>query len=53
MSAQIPVTNSTIVTDSGSTSRAAFTCSPPTGIQLNRVWVTSRPGTGVRPRSPA
>ena len=36
------VTKSTIVIDSGSRRNETFTCSDPTGIQVKRLWVTSR-----------
>ncbi len=52
MSELTPVTNSAIVIDSGSTSSAAFTWSPPTGIQVNRFWMNDRSGAALA-RSPA
>ena len=52
MSELTPVTNSAIVIDRGSMSSAALTWSPPTGIQVNRVWMNDRCGT-ARARSPA
>ena len=46
-----PVTNSTMVIDSGSTNRPACTCSPPTGIHDQRFWVKVRTGACTVSRS--
>ncbi len=50
MSELTPVTNSAMVIDSGSTSSAAFTWRPPTGIQVNRLWMNERSGAALAKR---
>src|SRR5690348_1982312 len=57
MNIPTPVTNNTIVSDSGSASSAAFTCSPPDGIQVNSSlvkerWSAARCSSDVKTRTP-
>src|ERR1700678_4352259 len=47
----MPVTNSTMVIDRGSTNRLACTWRPPTGIQVHRFWVKDRTGACTVSRS--
>ena len=47
----MPVTNSTMVIDSGSTKRLAWTCSRSTGIHVHRFWVKVRTGALTVSRS--